>query len=555
MQSRAYGWRAQALAASGLLVAIALVYAPVVDHQFLNFDDLGYVIGNPNLTPDPTLGDLLSHFVTPHMANWLPISTISLHLTYAIHGPNPTAFLTTNLVIHMLSVVILLAFLLRATGAFWPSVFAAGIFALHPLQVESVAWITERKGVLAGLFFMLGLYSYARYVEAPESRARYAAVVACFALGIMSKSSLITFPFVLLLLDHWPFDRLRGSLGARLSEKVPLFSIILVSIAATYRSQAEAGQMSVGDQISVTARALNAAESYGAYLADAVWPSSLAALYPHPYASRSPSAEDLAMGAALATALALATTAVTLLRTRRPYLLVGWLWFIGMLVPTIGLVQVGMQARADRYTYLPLIGLAIAFAFAATHQRAQPAIRHAAIATGLAALLALSLAARTQLQYWSDTITLHERMIEVTPDFAKPHSILGHEYARGGDNATAAAHFKEAARLTPTDTKAIFGLAVTRARLGKTDAAIAAYQWGLRLQPNKIRGHGELGVLLVEAGRPDEALPHLARALEVLPNEESFKQAQARAGLPPTPTPTPTPASDRAGAARAPAAK
>lgn len=517
--------------ASWLLVACivamtAVVYAPVAEHEFLNFDDLNHVANNPRVSAPLTPSALLTHFRRPAHGNWLPLSTASLQLSHAIHGPNPAAFASTNVALHLLSTVLVFVALRRMTGAVWRSAFVAGVFALHPLHVESVAWIAERKDVLAGSFWMLGLYAYARYVEEPGSKARYAALVLCLTLGLLSKSTLVTFPFVLLLLDHWPLDRLRGSVRAVVAEKLPLLAIVLVSIGVTYATQAAGGQMRVGNRLSLLARAANAVESYVFYLGDAFWPSDLAALYLHPYTHVQPNALDLTVAGLLAMLLLAAAAVCVSQRRARPYLAVGWLWYLGTLLPMIGIVQVGLQARADRYAYIPLVGIAIAAAWGAADLAGSSASRRRlTVAVGASALIASAIVARTQVGFWHDTFTLYERVVAVSERNGYAHEMLGYEYAAIDRNTEAARHFAEAVRVNPGRVQSLFGLAVTRSRLGQTEEAIEAYQAGLRLQPDKTRAHGELGVLLASVGRDEEAAVHLRRALSTLPNEETFRRA------------------------------
>ena len=252
--------------AACLFAATVAVYSAVGRHEFVNFDDLSLVVGNPNLTRDATPMSLLSHFWQPYMGNWLPLYWISLHLGHALHGPDAGAFLLTNVVLHALSSVVLLLALARMTGALGCSAFVAGVFALHPLHVESVAWVTERKDVLSGLFWMAGLYAYAWYVERPGSRARYLTLVLCFGLGLLSKSTGVTFPFVLLLLDFWPLDRLRGSLRQAIDEKIPLVAVVIVASTVTFLTHTREGNTVPGVEMGLEARLVNALHSYWLYL-------------------------------------------------------------------------------------------------------------------------------------------------------------------------------------------------------------------------------------------------------------------------------------------------
>lgn len=532
---RGLHWRLHYTIALCLAVTTALLYANVAGHEFLNFDDLKDVAENPRFAVEATPGALLSHFYEPSGASWLPIYSISLHIDHALYGPNPAAFLLTNLAIHIAAALLLLLVLTKMTREIWPSAFVAFVFALHPLHVESVAWITERKDVLAGFFWMLGFVCYAHYLAAGRSRVWYTLLLGCYALGLMSKSSLVTFPFVLLLLDFWPLRRLPGSLRTALLEKLPLFTLSLAASVVTYMTQYAAGQMQVGKRLSLTARTTNALESYLFYIVDAIWPRGLAPLYPHPYTHADPTGADLALAAGIASVL-VAVTALALMAWRaRPFLAVGWLWYLLTLAPMIGIVQVGLQARADRYMYIPLTGLAIALAWGVSDlARGSQRRQRIAIAAGAVALAVLAVVSRGQIDHWKDTFTLYERAVAVTENNGYAHEMLGYEYAAIGRNRDAAEHFEEAARVNPGRVQSFFGLAVTSARLGESERAISAYRAGLRLNPNKIRAHGEVGVLLVEAGRAEEAVPHLTRALDALPDDPTFNEAleRARAAIP-----------------------
>jgi tetratricopeptide (TPR) repeat protein len=523
-----------------LLAAATLwVYWPVRGHEFVNYDDTVMILDNPNLRAPVTLANLAAHLWTPFEGNWLPVTWLSLHLGFALHGANAGAFLLTNVAIHVSAALLLFLALLRMTGAPGASAFVAGVFALHPLHVESVAWITERKDVLAGFFWMLGLWVYGGWVESP-SRPRYAALCGCLALGLMSKASVVTFPFALLLLDVWPLRRAsfggasagRATAGWRelLDEKVPLFAMVIPLLVLTYKIQAVDGMTSAGDRLSPGARLLNAVESYALYVRDAFWPEGLAALYPHPYMEGPPLAGDVGLGIALA-GLLIGATAFAIAQLRvRPYLAVGWLWFVGTLVPMIGLVQVGLQARADRYTYIPLVGLSLVVAFAARELAGRaPVLQRAIPVAGVAALAACALVARAQVGYWHDSLSLFERAAAVTENNGFAHEVIAREYANQGRNEEAVAHFAEAVRVNPGRVRSHFGRAVVLMRLGRDEEAIESWRAGLRYQSNKIRAHEALGLLLVDAGRFDEALPHLERALSALPEDPALLAALARA--------------------------
>jgi tetratricopeptide (TPR) repeat protein len=512
--------------AACLFAVTVAVYSVVARHEFVNFDDLNLVVGNPNLMRDATPMALLSHFWQPVMGNWLPLYWISMHLGYALHGPDAGAFLLTNVVLHALSSAVLLLALTRMTGALGCSAFVAGVFALHPLHVESVAWVTERKDVMSGLFWMAGLYAYAWYVERPSSRARYLTLLLCFGLGLLSKSTGVSFPFVLLLLDFWPLERLRGALREAIDEKVPLVAMAIVASAVTFMTHTWAGNTSLGVEMGLEARLANAMQSYWLYLGDAFWPTGLAAMYPHPFALAPPTGSDRRIALGLGLALLLGTLAILRASRRRGYLAVGWLWFLGTLVPMIGIIHVGLMGRADRYMYVPLVGLSIAVAFSAGElaARSNSARRLVAVA-GVAALVAMGAATRVQLGYWKDTYSLFQRAVDVVDDSRFAHEKLGFMLAGDSRYPEAAEHFELALQIEPGRMRVRDGLAISFLGMGDVGAAIEVYREDLWRYPERERTRGALGTLLVQAGRYEEAEPHLERALALFPEDASYHEA------------------------------
>jgi tetratricopeptide (TPR) repeat protein len=439
-----------------------------------------------------------------------------LQVDHALYGLEPAGHLLTHAALHALAAVLLFLALLRMTGALGPSAFVAAVFALHPLHVESVAWATERKDTLSGLFWMLGLLGYVRYAERPDSAVRYGWVALCLALGLLAKPTLVTFPFVLLLLDYWPLGRLRDDaalwppeatrLRRVVLEKLPLFALAGVASVVAFSIQRARGAMAGADALAPWLRLLNALESYAVYLVQTVWPSGLAAFYPHPLdtvsGARAASA-GLLLG--VATALALAGA------RRRPYLAVGWLWYLGTLVPVIGVVQVGMQARADRYMYLPLVGLAILVAWGAADLagRRRGLLRAAAFAS----LAALGLVATAQVRTWRDTTTLFERAIAVTEKNFFAHDGLAATHLREGRLDDAERHYRRARELNPHWASPHVGLADVAAQRGEPELAIRYYREGLRREP-RARTHANMGKALADTGRLREAIAHYRTALE-----------------------------------------
>ncbi len=501
---------------AGLLVALVLVvFAPLRHHEFVNYDDRVYVLENPILRMGLGAASLRRAF-EPYENNWIPLTWISLQLNHAAHGMQPAGYLLTNVALHAASALVLLLALLRATGALGCSAFVAALFAVHPLHVESVAWASERKDTLSGLFFALSLLGWVRYAERPGA-GRYLAVALSMALGLMAKPMLVTLPFVLLLLDYWPLARLSGA-GARpdparlrraLLEKIPLFALALAAAVTTFAVQRASGAMADGEALPLGWRVANALDAQLFYLGRSLWPSGLAAFYPHP-GSELPLWRPLAGAALLLGLTALALRAAA----RRPWLIVGWLWYLGMLLPVSGLVQVGLQARADRYSYLPLIGLGIAAAWEVADRFARGRRSRALLWAGAAlALLALAAAARLQVGHWRDTRALFARAVAVTLDNYLAHQALATLLLHDGSADEAARHFREALRIKPRWPGAHFGLAEALAAPGDLEAALARYQEGLRLTPRHARGRSGYGETLARAGRHEEAIGQYLRAL------------------------------------------
>jgi hypothetical protein len=521
-----------------LFASTFAIYAPVVHHEFVNYDDLHLIVYNPKLTRAATLSNLLVHFYEPITSNYLPLYWISMQLGFAVHGADPAAFLLTNVFIHATSSVFLFAALRRLTGSVWRSVFVAAVFALHPLHVESVAWVVERKDVLAGLFWMLGLYAYSRYTESPRSTTRYLAVLLCLALGLLSKSTLVTFPAVLILLDIWPLDRLRGETRRVLLEKVPMFILVAVASGATLLAQEAAGNFAPSAGMGVGSRIANAIESYWNYSFDAVWPAGLGVLYPHPYLLAPVSGRAAIVAVGLGIALVGSTVLILMASRKRPYLGVGWLWYLGTLVPMIGLVQVGTQARADRYMYLPLAGLSILFAWGVADLVAAKR-REFFAALAVAVLMAFALVTRSQLDHWENSIALFERAIAVSERNRYAHERLAYELLQIGRPEEARQHYRTAISIEPTHAPLYYGLAVSYEDSGDYESAIAAYRNALRQQPGMVLAHGSLGLLLLQEGHPAAAKGHLFAATRAMPDSIEYRDALAAAR---SATSTPTPA-------------
>jgi protein O-mannosyl-transferase len=498
-----------------LLLAVTLAYAGASRCDFVNLDDPYYVTANGVVQAGLTWGGVRWAFTTMMASNWHPLTWLSHMLDVQVFGLDPAGHHLTSVVLHLLNVLLVFVVFRRLTGKAWPSLLAAALFGLHPLRVESVAWVGERKDVLSLSFALLGLWAYARYAERP-SAARMSLVALCLALGLMAKAMLVTFPCILLLLDWWPLRRMRPPARRVLglvAEKLPLFALsaaaVVVGVVATGRNAALGG----AETFPLGVRLQNAVAAYVAYLAKTVAPVDLAAFYPYP---RSFVWWQTAVGLAL---LAAATACVVRMRKRRPYLLVGWLWFVGTLVPVIGLVQTGSQAMADRYTLLPHVGLFLAVAWG-VRELAVRSRAHARLATGLAvaALALFAVLTHRQTEVWRDSRTLFEHALAVTDGNWLAHNNLGDALVKEGRLAEAAAHFEESLRLLPAYPDAHYNLGVVRARMGQTDDAIVEYRAVLRLAPENVNARNNLGLLLLRSGAPGEAVEELTEVVRLRPD-------------------------------------
>ncbi len=519
-----------------LVVSVLAVYWPVLNHEFVKYDDDKYVTDNPNVKRGITRESVVWAFTKPHFHMWHPLTSLSHLLDYQLFGLNSTGHHLTNLLLHVASTLLLFGILKRMTGAFWPCLFVALAFAVHPLNVESIAWVAERKNVLSGLFWMLTIAVYIQYAGRPRL-VRFLLLVVVFALATLTKPMVVTLPFVLLLLDYWPLGRLQWSRSVEQEdlsepqvepddvqgtsiwhlflEKTPLFLLTIGLSAVTYIVQQKGGVMSDLGNVPLKYRAANALVSYVTYIRKMVWPSRLAVFYPHPF-------DRLPLWQVIISALLLliVTVAVILLIRRRKYLTVGWFWYVGTLVPVIGLVQVGAQARADRYTYLPFIGLFIMITWGLSDLLVK--LRHQKIALGVGALVVLvilSACTRLQLRHWRNNKALFEHALAVTGD----NFVMSNNYANvlkeNGQLEKAIQHFQEALRLRPSSPEVLNNLANALGQLDKNDEAVQYYKKALELRPNFAQAHYNLAVLLAKQGRTDEAIASYRRALRYRPQD------------------------------------
>jgi len=500
------------------LVAVNLIiYAQVRNHGFTQWDDPYYVSKNPIVSQGVSWQGVRWAFTTGHMANWHPLTWLSHMLDVQLFGMTPGPHHLINVLFHMANTLLLFCVLFRMTAAIGQSAFVAGLFAAHPLHVESVAWIAERKDVLCAFFFLLTIWSYIAYVRRPNF-SRYLLVAALFGLSLMAKPMAVTLPFILFLLDFWPLGRLHPGPGQKaaclrlIQEKVPLIVLAIASSAVTLWVQSRGGTVVNMDAYPMNRRAANALATYVAYLGDMLWPAGLSAFYPY-----SPLSGWLVTGCLLA--LAAASVMAVRFARRHPFLLVGWLWYLGTLAPVIGLIQVGPQARADRYTYLPLIGIFIVIAWGVPEilGRLGNCRIPLAIAGGVL-ICVLAIAARIQASYWADGVVLWEHAVKLYPGSHLVHANLGFEFKEHGEIAKAMHHYNEALRINPGRIEARTGLGDCLLSQGRYNEAVVQYKEALRIDPDFTDARHNLGIALANQGRFDEAIAQYKEALRVKPD-------------------------------------
>jgi tetratricopeptide (TPR) repeat protein len=509
-----------------LVLAVFLVFGQTLRHDFVTFDDVPYVVSNPVVLHGLTGNGVIWAFTEHHYChNWHPLTWLSHMLDCQLYGLRPAGHHLSNVLLHTAAAVLLFLVLLRMTGDLWPSAFVAAVFAIHPLRAESVAWAAERKDVLSGLFFMLTLGAYERYVRQPFSLVRYALVAVLFALGLMAKPMLVTLPLLLLVLDYWPLRRWPAAAGNRwrvwgrlLPEKIPLLLLSAGSCAMTLVAQKEVVAGAQKD-IPWPWQLANAVVSYVEYIGQLFYPLGLALHYPHLGSSL-----PVWKIAAAATVLAAILLAVILARRRAPYLLVGWLWYLGTLVPVIGLVQVGNQAMADRYTYLPLIGLTIGIAWgvqAAT--RSWPARRWACAAAATVVLAGLMGRAHDQTSYWKDGKTIWGRSLSCAPRDELALNNLGIILLKRGDLEAAGDCFRKALEISDRFERPHYNLGAVYYRQGKLAEAVAQYRTIIQINPRNFAAHNELANVLQKQGKFDEAILHYRKALQLSPESVGIR--------------------------------
>lgn len=551
-----------------IAISTGLVFWQVHEFEFVDFDDTTYVLKNPDIRQAVTFESIAWAVTTVHAANWHPLTWLSHMLDVALFGLDAGKHHLVNLLFHITNSLLLFLVLRKMTGALWQSALVAALFALHPLHVESVAWVSERKDVLSTFFWMLTLGAYAVYVARP-SVLKYLGVLLLLSLGLMSKPMLVTLPCVLLLLDYWPLKRFsfqacpgdsfpqNQSVFKLIGEKIPLFILAAISSALTYYAQNHGGAVKSLDYIPFADRVANALVSYVLYIGKMICPVDLACLYPHP--------ETLPWWQVLGAILVLISVSGMALREAktRPYLMVGWLWYLGTLVPVIGLVQVGGQAMADRYTYVPLIGLFVMMAWGMPEFLKSWRFRKIFLLIfSVVVLLILSGITWKQAGYWKDSLTLFEHAVKVTennsgmhynlgnaladqqrdseaivhylaairiePDFADAHNNLANVYRRQGDGEAAIRHYLKVLEMRPDDDGVNYNLGMTLDDQGRTREAIAHYLSALKGMAENPDAHFKTANALFKTGAIDDAVQHYRRAIELKPD---FVDAHCNLGV------------------------
>jgi tetratricopeptide (TPR) repeat protein len=513
-----------------LAVGTFAVYWPVTHHEFVNYDDPAYITGNPHVTSGLTLTNVVWAFKSGESANWHPLTWISHMIDCNLYGTNPGGHHLTSLLFHITNTLLLFLLLNELTGALWRSFFVAAFFAWHPLHVESVAWAAERKDVLSAFFWMLTLMAYTKYVKSAKNHVTsipYCIALFFFACGLMSKPMVVTLPFVLLLLDFWPLKRMANgewriqNFKNLLVEKTPFFALAIASSVITCFAQR--GAMWSASSLPLQFRLENALMSYARYIFKIFWPTDLALIYPYPHHWP----VELVAGAALMLAV---WSGLFILRARQnPYLIVGWLWFLGTLVPVIGIVQTGVQSMADRYTYIPSIGLFIVVVWGVGDLlELRPEWKKFLPMAGSVALAGCLAVTSIQLNYWQDSMKLFSHAIAVTTGNYAAYNCLGNVLEQDGEKEKAFALYAESVRVEPDYPLGQFNLGMMLLEYGRPDEGFAHLTIAANLMPRDPTLQYDLGIFLSQHGRPDEAAVHFANALKDKPD---FAGAQRQLDL------------------------
>jgi Flp pilus assembly protein TadD len=532
----------------GLALAVLAAYAPVWRAGFITYDDPAYVTANPPVQDGLSWAGFIWAFTTGHAGNWHPLTWISHMLDFQLYGMNPAGHHLTSVALHLANSILLFLLLRRMTKAIWPSAMVAALFALHPLHVESVAWVSERKDVLSALFWILSVGAYVRYVENLKSQISnfkffYIGSVVLFGLGLMAKPMLVTLPFILLLLDYWPLQRRRTPIAGLLVEKIPYFILAAASCTVTFFVQRQFGAVMSLAKLPFGMRLANVPVACVRYVAKTFWPAHLAIAYPM--------LKWPAWAVAGAIVLLLLLSGLALWRVRaQPWLIVGWLWFLGALVPVIGVVQVGMQSMADRYSYIPSIGLFVAVVWAARDWGVRLGARAQAILGVLAAAICLVLTARQAAVWKNDqTLFLHaiqnttgnfiayaglgdyeelhghtnmaishlETSVRINPNYSYSRKNLGRILLMEGRDDEALEQLQKAVSLNPQLADARYNLGYALLAKGRVGEALDQFQAQVNLQPADFKAQNNMGAILLQNGLAGDAIAYLQKAVEIKP--------------------------------------
>ncbi len=505
-----------------LTLAILIVYCQAIHFDFNNYDDNLYVTENQQVRAGLTVKGFCWAFTTGHASNWHPLTWLSHMLDCELYGLNPMGHHWTNIQIHLANSILLFLLLNIMTGSIWQSGFVAALFALHPLHVESVVWIAERKDVLCAFFWILSILAYVRYTR-KQSKINYLLIVVLFSFGLMSKPMIVTLPFTLLLLDFWPLSRFQSMLQKQqipvfkaiaclVREKIPLFILSAILCLITFLVQQSGGAVTSIETLSLKVRVANAIVSYTSYIGKMIWPLNLAILYPF----RESCPEQIIMSLLLL--LVLSALVVRAWR-KFPYLTIGWFWYLGTLIPVIGLVQVGAQSMADRYTYVPLIGIFIIIAWGmrdiAAKWQGQKILLP--IFSGIVFIFFI-ICTWLQVHYWQDGITLFKHTVEVTHNNSIAHRNLAHALNLHGKRDEALVHYFKALQINPKYTEAYNDIGNILACQGKINDAIYHYQEALRINPKYAGAYYNLGKIYANKGDVENAILFYKKTLQVIPN-------------------------------------
>jgi len=492
-----------------LVAAIIAVYWPVYKFDFVKYDDDVYVTNNVNIQSGLNFKSLHWAFISGDASNWHPVTWLSLMIDYQLFKDWAGGYHLINVLFHILNALLLFYLLRQMTNALWPSAFVAAAFALHPLHVESVAWIAERKDVLSTFFWLLTMWAYARYVESPKLKWYLTAFV-LFVLGLMSKPMLVTLPFVLLLLDYWPLER---KISRRLLiEKIPFFICSFISCIVTFFVQRNSGAMTDIEIYGTGTRIGNILVSYTAYIAKMIWPDRLAVLYPYPAAGLQ--TVKIIISALL---LALISIYFIYMGKRYKFMITGWLWYLGTLVPVIGLIQVGMQSMADRYTYIPLTGLFIIIAWSAAEF--VPRQRYKILVLPVIILLAASgITAFRQLGYWKNSQTLYEHTLQATENnYIIYENYIAYLNGIGRLDDVIKLSY-ERLKIKHNTVKIYNNLGSALLRAGRTDEAVESFKLAIKCKPDFIPAYNNLAIALCAQSKYEEAVTYFEQAIQIKPD-------------------------------------